>query len=151
MLSFFTYERVVFNIKQFSKYIVFAGFATVVDFGLLFVLVEFFSMYYLLAAFFACIAGMFTNYIFNKSRTFNNKSKKMFLQFGIFICVALVALILNQVLIYLFVEKVFTLSFFSSFSLLLRFDYLFAKFISMWIVVVWSFFGHKKLTFGLIR
>jgi putative flippase GtrA len=74
----------------------------------------------------------------NKIFNFKNKSKKIAQQFGLFAIVALIGLGLNQLIIWLLVE----------FGNLW---YMSAKLISIVIVMLWSFYGHKKLTFGMIK
>ncbi len=126
------------NAKSFSLYILFAGIATVVDFGLLYTLTELAGIHYFVSAMCSYTAGMVTNYSLNKKRTFNNKSKRIKTQFSLFVSVALVGLVINQGIIYILVESA-------------HLWYIYAKFIAMWIVVIWSYIGHKKITFGIIR
>jgi len=81
---------------------------------------------------------MITNYGFNKYFTFENRSRRIAQQFGLFIFVALIGLALNQLIIWSLVE------FFGIW-------YILAKIISIFVVMLWSFFGHKKITFGIIK
>lgn len=126
------------DIKLFVGYILFAGFATLVDLGLLYSLAEFFHIWYLYSAAFAYLIGMVTNYLLNKYFNFENKSKQIFMQFGLFAIVALVGLGINQLVLYSLVEFA-------------KFWYMSAKVVAILIGLIWSFYGHKKLTFNIFR
>lgn len=131
-------KMIIRNAKPFMLYIFFAGIATVVDFGLFYFLIEFAGFHYLVSNLCSCTAGMITNYAFNKKRTFKNRSNKIARQFSLFIFVSLIGIILNLIFIYLLVERTHMWP-------------MYAKFISSGVVVFWSYIGHKKITFGLIR
>jgi putative flippase GtrA len=122
------------SVNLFLAYIVFAGFATLVDFGLLFSLTEFFNLWYFYSAAVSYLAGMITNYTLNKYLNFRNRSKRLIPQFGLFAAVASVGLILNQIILYALVEFA-------------GLWYILAKFIAVFIVLLWSFYGHKRFTF----
>ncbi len=126
------------DVKLFIGYVIFAGFATLVDLGLLYSLTEFFHVWYFYSAIFAYFAGMVINYSLNKYLNFRNKSKQIISQFGLFAIVALIGLGLNQLILYSLVEFA-------------KLWYMFAKFIAIFIVMLWSFYGHKKLTFGIFK
>lgn len=81
---------------------------------------------------------MITNFILNKKFNFANRSKKVVRQFSVFALVALVGLGLNQLIIYSLVE----------FSGLW---YMYAKVVSVMIVMIYSFVGHKKFTFKIFK
>ncbi len=126
------------NIRLFMGYALFAGFATLVDLGLLYSLTEFFHVWYFYSAAFAYFMGMVTNYLLNKYLNFKNRSKQIVMQFGLFAIVALVGLGINQFLLYSLVK----------FG---EFWYISAKIIAIFIGLLWSFYGHKKLTFSIFR
>jgi putative flippase GtrA len=122
----------------FFGYIIFGGIATLVDIGLLYCLTEYVNLWYFYSAFISYMTGMVANYSLNKYYNFKNQSKNILPQFGLFAAVALIGLGLNQVIIYSLVEFV-------------GLWYILAKIISICIVVCWSFYGHKKFTFGLLK
>lgn len=126
------------DMKLFVGYVLFAGFATLVDLGLLYSLSEFFHIWYLYSAVFAYFMGMVTNYLLNKYFNFKNKNKQIFMQFGLFGIVALVGLGINQLVLYSLVEFA-------------KLWYISAKIIAIFVGLVWSFYGHKKLTFNIFR
>lgn len=126
------------EVKLFSGYVIFAGIATFVDLGLLYILTTFIGFHYLISGVVSYTCGMITNYSLNKTFNFKNKSKKIAQQFGLFAFVALIGLGLNQLILWLLVEFV-------------DLFYMYAKLISIVIVMLWSFYGHKKLTFGVLK
>lgn len=126
------------DVKLFVGYVIFAGFAALVDLSLLYSLTEFLRVWYFYSAAFSYLVGMIINYSLNKYLNFRNRSKKIIPQFGLFATVALIGLGLNQLIIYILVEFI-------------NLWYMFAKFIAIFIVMFWSFYGHKKLTFNVFR
>ncbi len=131
-------ERVSDSVRQFFVYAVFAGAATVVDMGLLSVLTAGAGLHYFWAAGLGYCAGMATNFSLNKVFTFNNTSTRVATQAGVFVAVALVGLVINQAVITALVEGT-------------NAHVLIAKLIAVTVVAVWSFWGHKHFTFGLIH
>ncbi len=123
---------------RFSLYIVFAGIATIVDFLILFVLTDIFKIWYFLSAVVSYLAGMVINFSLNKWFNFNNQSRRVFSQFGIFAGVAVIGLGINQLILYFLVETA-------------GWHYLLAKAASVFIVMWWSFWGHKHATFAWIK
>ena len=69
--------------KLFGGYVIFAGIATIVDIGLLYLLTAFIGLHYLLSAALSYTCGMITNYSLNKVFNFKNKSKFGFFFFEI--------------------------------------------------------------------
>jgi putative flippase GtrA len=122
----------------FMNYVLYAGIATLVDLGVLYALTEYAGVWYLFSAVISYCAGMVTNFTLNKYLNFRNKSRKIVQQFGIFAIVAVVGLGLNQLILAVLVE-------------VFKLWYMYAKLISIAIVMFWSFFGHKKLTFGILK
>lgn len=122
----------------FIKYVVYAGIATVLDFIVLYSLTEYSHVWYFLSSALAYLCGMITNFLLNKKFNFANKSKNIIQQFVVFGLVALVGLGLNQLIIYSLVEFA-------------GLWYMYAKFISVWIVMIYSFVGHKKFTFKIFK
>ncbi len=126
------------HLRQFLIYGVFAGVATVVDMGILWALVSFADFHYFWAAALGYMGGMVTNFSLNKTFTFKNTSTRVATQAGVFAAVALVGLAINQVVIALLVEGAGA-------------HVLIAKVCAVGIVALWSFWGHKQLTFGAIN
>jgi len=92
--------------KQIMKYLISGGTTAVVGLSSLYILTEFFGLWYLLSAVIAFILSFFTSFFLQKLWTFNDRSShstrwKM-LQY---LSIALVNIVLNTFLLYLFVEK----------------------------------------------
>jgi len=129
------------TIKEFLSYVLFAGIATIVDIGLLFLLTEYafqFNYDYLIAAILSYLCGMITNYSLNKYLTFKNTTKRIAPQFGVFAIVALIGLGLNELILWLFTEFTFL-------------TYIYSKILSVGIVMIYSYIAHKKFTFNLFK
>lgn len=126
------------NMRMFVKYIILAGFATLVDMGLLYSLTEFLYIWYLLSAAISYFIGMLVNYSLNKYLTFKNRSKRVIPQFGLFVVVASIGLGFNLLILFFLVE-------------FMNLWYMFAKLIAIFIVMFWSFFAHKNLTFKVFK
>jgi putative flippase GtrA len=124
--------------KLFIGYIICAGIATIFDFGLLYILTEFIKIHYISSATISYMLGMATNFILNKYFNFKNKSKKILKQSLLFLLIALIGLGLNNLILWYLVEFI-------------ELWYMTAKAISICIVMLWSFYGHKKITFEVIK
>lgn len=126
------------SIFTFAKYVFFAGIATIVDIVLLFIFTEKFHIFYLVSACFSYILGGIVHYLLNKRFTFKNTSKKIARQLSVFFAVAFIGLGLTQLLLFITVE-------------LFRIWYLYAKGISIALVMIWNFTGHKFITFNVFK
>lgn len=135
--------------KLFIVYVALAGFATIVDFAVLFIMTSVFNIWYLLSATISYFCGMLTNFTLNKVLNFKNKSKFLFRQFLLFSVVALIGLALNNLILFVLVDIVKT-----RINIAPEYDKIwlfFAKCVSVFIVMFWSFIGHKKITFNLLK
>ena len=123
------------TIIQLFRYVFVGGAAFIVDFGTLFILTDFFGIYYLISAAIAFILGLIVNYILSISWVFNNrKLDNSTLEFGVFTLIGIVGLGLNEVFIWFFTAEV-------------GFYYLISKIISAVIVLFWNFFARKYVLF----
>ena len=122
------------HIKQFLKFCVVGVIGTAIDFGLLYLLVEFGHVYYLLAATISFIAAVINNYLLNKIWTFQDKNRNFFKQFVQFLIVSLVGLGLNLLLLYLLVQYA-------------HLWYILAKVLATGVVLIWNFIANKFWTF----
>jgi putative flippase GtrA len=123
------------TIIQLFRYVFVGGAAFIVDFGLLFILTDFFGVYYLVSAAIAFILGLIVNYVLSISWVFNNrKLDSSTLEFGVFSLIGIVGLGLNEVFIWFFTAEV-------------GFYYLISKIISAIIVLFWNFFARKYVLF----
>ena len=123
------------TIIQLFRYFVVGGAAFLVDFGSLFVLTDFFGVYYLISAAIAFILGLIVNYGLSISWVFNNrKLENSTLEFGVFSLIGIVGLGLNEIFIWFFTAEI-------------GFYYLISKMISAVIVLFWNFFARKFVLF----
>ena len=120
---------------QFIRYFFVGGTAFIVDIGSLYILTEFFGIYYLISATIAFILGLIANYLLSISWVFNKRTldnKK--LEFGIFTIIGIIGLVLNAVLIWFFTEYI-------------QIYYMLSKIITAAIILVWNFSARKYVLF----
>jgi len=109
--------------------------AAIIDFSVLYILTEYFKLYYLLSATISFILAAFFNYNLNRRWTFRSSGNQN-KQLPVFFIIAILGILLNNHIMYIGVEK---------FGLW----YIYAKIISTTIVTFWNFFGNKYLTFKI--
>jgi len=124
--------------KQFIKYCIVGLTGAFVDIGSLYVFVDKIKIPLLVATTMSFILAVINNFFLNKFWTFNEKSKKYGNQMLKFFIVSCVGLLITNLLMFLQVE-------------LLDLWYIFAKIITVLIVLVWNFLGNKYWTFGKIK
>lgn len=122
-------------IEKFLKFGV-VGFSGIfVDFGVTYVLKEKLRIHKYLANSAGFVMATISNYLFNRYWTFNNGQGAQFYQFGKFFGIAVIGLVLNNLLIYLFNDK-------------LKINFYVSKAFAIVIVSVWNFFGNYLYTFA---
>jgi len=124
------------NKSQFIRYAISGGIAFILDFTILYILTDFFQIYYLMSAGIAFIAGVLTTYIFSITWVFDKRRiQNKHLELGVFILLSVVGLLLTELFMWFFTEKVY-------------FHYLNSKIISSAIVLFWNFFSKKIILFS---
>ena len=121
-------------IKQIAKFGVVGVINTIIDFGLLNLLIQVFGWGVLGANTVSFSAAVINSFFMNKYWTFNERAGRLHMQFGGFIVVALVGLGLSDFLVYYFNET-------------MGMHYNWAKLISVFVVFAWNFFASKYLIF----
>jgi len=122
-------------IEKFLKFAV-VGFSGIfVDFGVTYILKEKLSIHKYIANSIGFMMATISNYLLNRYWTFNTGQSAQFTQFGKFFGIAVVGLVLNNVLIYLFNDK-------------LKINFYVSKAFAVAIVSVWNFFGNYLYTFA---
>lgn len=123
------------TIIQLFRYIFVGGAAFIVDFGSLFILTDYFAIYYLISAAIAFILGLLANYILSVEWVFNRRTieNKTF-EFGIFAVIGIIGLGLNEVLMWFFTSN-------------LQIYYLYSKIFAAIIILFWNFFARKFALF----
>lgn len=120
---------------QLFRYVFVGGFSFIVDYGLLFLLTEFFHFHYLISATISFIAGLVVNYLLSTKWIFRkSKLSNTTLEFIIYGIIGVVGLILNNILLYVFTD-------------LLNIHYMISKLITAVIVMGWNFFGRRIILF----
>ena len=93
------------TLLQLFRYTFVGGFAFLVDFGTLFVLTEYFKIYYLVSAGIAFILGLIINYILSVIWVFNSRAmENRLLEFLLFALIGLVGLGLNELFLWILTD-----------------------------------------------
>ena len=120
---------------QFFRYIFVGGTAFLVDFGSLYILTEYFGIFYLLSAAIAFKLGLIVNYLLSVRWVFNKHTlDNRFHEVGIFTLVGIVGLGLNEVIIWFFTSN-------------MHLFYIYSKIISAVLVLFWNFFARRYTIF----
>ena len=122
-------------IEKFLKFGV-VGFSGIfVDFGVTYVFKEKLNVHKYVANSLGFIMATISNYLLNRYWTFNTGQGAQFSQFGKFFGIAIIGLVLNNLLIYLFNDK-------------LKIHFYVSKAFAIVIVSVWNFLGNYLYTFA---
>ncbi len=122
---------------QFCRYFVVGGVAFVVDFAFLCLLTEFASLYYLLAACLAFMAGIAVNYALSISWVFDHRNlDNKVHEFAIFTVIGIVGLAFNAALMWSFTEVA-------------GLHYLGSKVIAAALIFLFNFGARKILLFSI--
>ena len=120
---------------QLFRYTFVGGVAFIVDFGLLFILTDFFDIHYLISAALAFLLGLTTNYVLSIVWVFNKRTlKNKWFEGGVFVLIGIIGLVFNELFIWFFTEHV-------------HFHYLQSKVVSTAFVYLWNFFARKFILF----
>ena len=120
---------------QFFRYFFVGGFSFIVDYGFLYILTEYFNLYYLLSATISFLVGLIVNYLLSIKWIFKrSKLNKTSIEFLIYGLIGGVGLFLNNMILYFFTD-------------IMDIYYLYSKFISAFLVMGWNFFGRRIILF----
>ena len=121
--------------NQFIKFALVGVVNTLINLVVLYVLTEFFGVYYIISAIFAFIVAVTNSFVMNKCWTFNEKiNHKTKTRYVKFFIVSLIALLVNLVLLYSFTEL---------WKIHYMLSQIIAVFFSLWV----NFIGNKIWTF----
>lgn len=122
-------------VLQFFRYAFAGGVAFAVDFCLLYILTDFFQVYYLISAAISFIPGLLVNYFLSVYWVFNRRLlKNRSTEFFFFTLIGLGGLGLNELFMWFFTDVV-------------GFHYLISKIISTGLGYLWNFFAKKFFLF----
>jgi putative flippase GtrA len=122
-------------LEKFVKFGV-VGFSGIfVDFGITYVLKEKLNIHKYVANSLGFVTATISNYLLNRYWTFYTGQGAQFVQFGKFFGIAILGLALNNLLIYLFNDK-------------LKINFYVSKAFAIAIVSVWNFFANYLYTFA---
>lgn len=120
---------------QFFRYIFVGGAAFIVDFTSLYILTDFFGIFYLVSAAIAFILGLATNYFLSISWVFNRRTlDNKTMEFGVFALIGIIGLGLNELFIWAFTAE-------------LGLYYLISKILAAIIILFWNFSARKITLF----
>ena len=123
-------------LTQFVSYVAVGGVAFVVDFGALYMLTEFFGLYYIASATAGFLLGLLINYLLCILWIFDFRAvEKASHEFGLFAAIGIAGLLLNNLLIYLLTESA-------------GFHYLISKMGAAALVLIFNFALRRQLLFS---
>lgn len=119
----------------FLKFAV-VGFSGVfVDFGITYILKEKLGVQKYLSNSIGFICAASSNYLFNRIWTFQSENPQILIEYGQFILIALVGLLINNLIIAITVEK-------------FKANFYFAKLLAIGITTIWNFAANNFVTFA---
>jgi putative flippase GtrA len=127
-------RKVSKGILQYFRYLMCGAVATVTDISILFVLTHVLRVNYLIAAACAFLTGIIVNYSLNTILVFKS-SGQIKKEFPIFALIGIGGLIWTEIILWILVDK-------------LNIYVMFAKLVSIALVLQWNFFMRKRFVFA---
>lgn len=128
-------ERIFGRYAIFVRYLISGGISFGTNIVILYLLTEYFGVYYLTSVILAFLVAFVVSFFMMKHWTFQDTSKEgVHQQMSIYLSVAVFNMLLNTALVYLFVEYIGVW-------------YIFSQFIASLLIAVSSFFIYKYLIF----
>jgi putative flippase GtrA len=121
---------------QFFRYIFVGGIATIVDWGVLFVLTDCVQIYHLISAVIAFVAGLLANFTLSKLLVFSGNEAKVnpLMEFVSYALIGIVGLGITELIMFLF----------TNFA---QFHYMISKVIATVIVLAWNYIARKRIVY----
>lgn len=126
------------NLRQLIVYLIIGGASALSDLAILTFLVEFFKIFYLVAATISFVIVATAGFYLHKNYTFRHQGKGNKLRYLVFLLVAGSGLLWSLLFLYLFVS-------------IFKLHYLFAAIIVKFIVLVWNFLMNRFVTFRKLK
>jgi putative flippase GtrA len=122
------------NLKIF-KFFNIGLISTIFDWASFYLLISIININHLISITCSFSIGAIINYIGNKKYTFNCKSKKYVKQISTFFIIAIIALLLSLILLYIFVNQ-------------FEINKMFSRIIITFIIFFLNYYVHKKITYN---
>lgn len=121
---------------QFFRYIFVGGIATIVDWGVLFLLTEYGHIHHLISAVFAFVAGLAVNFVLSKMLVFkmNEVRTNAWMEFAGYAIIGVVGLGITALIMYLLTDH-------------LNVHYMISKAIATVVVLIWNYMARKKILY----
>jgi putative flippase GtrA len=119
-------------IFKFLKFGIVGFLGMVIDFSITFLLKEKLKIHRYISSSTGFILAASSNYLFNRFWTFESNNPRVLIEYGTFIIISLIGLIINNLFLYLFEKKV---------------NFYVAKFFAILVTTLWNFFANYYLTF----
>ncbi len=133
LIGYLPYKKEI--ILQFLKFAFVGLIGTFVNIFILYILTEYFNIFYIISAFYAFLIAVTTNFIFDKIWTFNEKIyERITKEYSTFFIVSLSALSVNIFFLYIFTE-------------FLGIYYIISQIMAIGISLMINFIGNKIWTF----
>ncbi|MDD2435554.1 MAG: GtrA family protein [Bacilli bacterium] len=116
--------------KQIFKFLIVGGLAFLIDYALLYILTEYYGIYYLVSSIISFIISLIFNYIASIMFVFKTNKKEKNKNFIFFIVGSIIGLGINQIVMYVMVEFIHVY-------------YMFSKIVATGVVMVWNFITRK--------
>lgn len=142
---------------QISKFAAVGVLNTIIDLGIVNVLILYFGFDSILANVIGVTAAIINSYIWNKKWTFQDKQKDVAQQFAIFLFLSIIGIILNTAVFVFLFEKwtltgefAFTIVRFISLDGIFKHDFVLLNWAKAWSLafsMIWNFVAYRKWTF----
>ena len=120
---------------EFIKFFIVGGISTLIDWLFFFLIGIYLNIHYQISLIISYTLGGITNYSLNRYYTFQNKSKKIALQFLTFFSLALVSLFLSMLVMFIFVD-------------ILNLHRMLSRILTTAIIFIFNYLMHKFITFN---
>jgi putative flippase GtrA len=121
-------------ISKFIRYALVGFTGVLVDFSVTYLFKEYIKVSKYVANSLGFCTAVITNYLLNRYWTFGVGQEDVFIQFGTFLLVSLIGLVMNNFIIYLLNEK-------------LKVNFYISKIMAIGVVILWNFFVNYYYTF----
>lgn len=117
-------------IDQLFKFGIVGVIAFIIDYSLLYILTEYFNVFYLFSSIVSFIVSLLFNYIASIKWVFDVNKKQGLKEISTFVILSVIGLGINQLGLYLMVEKI-------------AIHYMISKIVTTIIVMIWNFITRK--------